>query len=94
MEELKMTPISPSINRPILLMGCERVPLIWTGIIVISVILPDMLNPIKLAVAIGIWFLAVTVLRLTAKKDPNLLQIYFRRLKYKAFYPAFSRVFE
>jgi len=93
MDDLKYTPVSPSINRPILLLGCERNPIITIGLILASLLLPDMFNPIKFAVVITLWLVALKILQTTAKKDPNLLTIYFRRLKYKAFYPAFSRVF-
>lgn len=88
---LRFTPMSPSINRPILLLGCERSPLIWIGILCAALMLTNLTNWINIVAALSLWFISLKVLRLLAKKDPHLIQIYFRRLQYNAYYPAVSR---
>jgi len=42
---------------------------------------------------VTLWAFALYVLRLMAKSDPQLRQVYLRHRKYKAYYPARSTPF-
>ncbi len=74
-------------------MGGERVPVIFTIVLSALIMLSD-INVVRITLGILFWILAMGILRLMAKTDPHLSQIYLRRLKYKAFYPAFSRAYK
>ena len=43
---------------------------------------------------IGLWFTSLYLLRLMAKADPQLRQVYLRHRRYRAFYPARSSAFK
>lgn len=90
MSRLRQIPVSSSLNRPVFLLGAERKPVIITLALTSLIILSDM-SPVKVLLGLVFWSFAMSLLRLLAKADPHLIQIYLKRLKYKAFYPAFSR---
>jgi type IV secretory pathway TrbD component len=90
MSRLRQIPVSSSLNRPILLLGAERKPVIIVMVLTGLLILSD-ISVFKLVLAFVFWVIAMGLLRLMAKADPHLIQIYVRRLKYKTFYPACSR---
>lgn len=90
MSRLRQISVSRSLNRPILLLGAERKPVIITLVLTGLLILSD-ISLFRIILGIVFWVIAMGLLRLMAKADPNLIQIYLRRLKYKAFYPACSR---
>jgi len=90
MRRLREIPVSSSLNRPILLLGAERKPVIFTLVLTSLLILSD-ISLFKIILGMVFCAFAMGLLRLMAKADPHLIQIYLRRLKYKAFYPACSR---
>ena len=90
MGRLRQIPVSSSLNRPILLLGAERKPVIIILVLTALMILSD-ISLFKILLGLVFWAFAMGLLRLMAKVDPHLIQIYLRRLKYKAFYPACSR---
>lgn len=90
MGRLRQIPVSSSLNRPILLLGAERKPVIIILVLTALMILSD-ISLLKMLLGLVFWAFAMGLLRLMAKVDPHLIQIYLRRLKYKAFYPACSR---
>jgi type IV secretion system protein TrbD len=89
---LKRKTFASSLNRPILLLGGERKPVIASALLSLLMVLSDPLNVFRDLIAFGIWLLLIGALRLMAKADPCLIKIYMARLKYKAYYPAVSRV--
>ncbi len=93
MGALRHLPFSRSLNRPLHLLGGERKPVIIAALLALLLFLSD-ISLLKLVLAIVIWSVSMAVLRLMAKADPALSQVYFRRLKYKAYYPALSRAYE
>ena len=88
---LKRKAFSTSLNRPVLLLGGERKPVIVSALLSLMLLLSDM-NVCRFFLALGLWLLLIAALRLMAKADPCLIKIYLSRLKYKAYYPAVSRV--
>jgi type IV secretion system protein TrbD len=91
MSELRRIPFSRVLHRPNLLLGGERQWVILLGVLASGLILSD-IAPLKIILGITLWSVGLSLLRLMAKVDPDLSQVYFRRLKYKRFYPAQSRV--
>lgn len=89
---LKRKTFSTSLNRPVLLLGGERKPVIMSAILSLMLLLSDPFNVFRFALALGLWLLFIAALRMMAKADPCLIKIYLARLKYKAYYPAVSRV--
>ncbi len=90
---LNRVPFNRSINRPLLLLGGERKLVILSGVLAFMLFLSD-ISLLKFILAFLLWIGAMSLLRLMAKRDPQLSKIYLRRLKYKAYYPAHSRLFK
>jgi type IV secretory pathway TrbD component len=90
MSRLRRLPFSRTLHRPNLLLGGERPWVIMLGVIAAGLILSD-ISVLKILVGVGVWTIGLALLRQMAKADPYLSQIYFRRLKYRRFYPAQSR---
>ena len=80
-----------SLTRPILMMGCEREPLIVSAVIAVTLVF--MLGNLILALAgVAFWIVAVGVMQRMTKADPQLSKIYLRHSRYRTFYPAQSCV--
>ena len=90
MSKLRQIPFSRTLHRPNLLLGGERPWVILLGVIAAGLILSD-ISVLKILLGLGIWTVGLGLLRQMAKADPYLSQVYFRRLKYRRFYPAQSR---
>ena len=90
METLRRTPFPRALHRPNLLLGGERRLVIITAALALGLFLSD-ISLLKGILALVSWTMALAVLRLMAKIDPQLSQIYLRYLKYRKFYPAQSR---
>lgn len=92
MDKLRHIPIRRSLNRPILLMGGERILVMINITIICALIFGVGINKLTVITALllatlGMWFLSRI-----AKSDPQMTQIYLRHIKYKEFYPAQSSV--
>ncbi|MGD0475615.1 MAG: conjugal transfer protein TrbD [Candidatus Velthaea sp.] len=80
-----------SLTRPLLMMGCEREPLMISAIIAVTLVF--MLGNLVLAIAgVAFWVISVAVLGRMAKADSQMTKIYLRHVKYRSFYPAGSAV--
>jgi type IV secretion system protein TrbD len=87
---LEAKPIPRVLSRHNLLMGGEREPVLISGLVFGGVAVSSM--TIVAIVSCGLlWFLSLAVWRWMAKADPQLTRIYQRNLKYRSYYPAFSR---
>lgn len=49
------------------------------------------LNLVSAVIAAALWLIAVGLLRMAAKADPFMRQVYFRQRRYRGYYPARSR---
>ncbi len=87
---LRRIPIRRVANRPNLFMGGDREIVMFVGLMAGALIFSAQ-NLIATIYGIGLWFSALFLLRLMAKADPQLRQVYLRHRKYKAYYPAKSR---
>ena len=90
MSGLRHTEIRRVLYRPYLLLGGERNLVLVTGIACSSLIVLG-LNIIGAVIGTGIWLVSLGLLRLMAKFDPQLSQVYLRYIKYQPYYPARSR---
>ena len=80
-----------SLTRPLLMMGCEREPLIISAVLAATLVF--MLGNLFFAiVGVLFWVIAVGVLQRMAKSDHQLSSIYLRHTKYRTFYSAQSSV--
>jgi len=78
-----------ALTRPLLLMGCEREPLLISATIAVTMVF--VLGKIVFAIAgVAFWVLAVAVLQRMAKSDYELSKVYVRHVRYASFYAAQS----
>ena len=87
---LAAKPIPRVLSRHNLLMGGERELVLVSALLCAGVAVSSM--TIVAALACGsLWLLSLAVFRWMAKADPQLSRVYQRHLKYRGYYPAFSR---
>jgi type IV secretory pathway TrbD component len=80
-----------SLTRPLLMMGCEREPLIVSALLAVTLVF--MLGNLVFAIGgVAFWVISVAVLARMAKSDHQMSTIYVRHSKYRTFYPAESSV--
>ena len=79
-----------SVNRPNLLMGCEREPILVIGLLCAMLVFA-LLTFWSIVLGIGAWLIALYALRKMAKVDPIMTKVYSRHLRYAPFYPAQPR---
>jgi type IV secretion system protein VirB3 len=78
-----------ALTRPLLLMGCEREPLLMSATLAVALVF--VLGKIVFAiVGVAFWVLAVAVLQRLAKADHEMTKVYVRHVRYKTFYAAQS----
>lgn len=83
---LRTAPIHRALNRPNLVMGCDREMIQFAGLV--SGTMVFYILEWKSAVAgVCLWFIALFVLRRMAKADPYLRMIYLRNKSYRPYYP-------
>jgi len=89
---LRTIPIRQSGNRPNLFMGGDRELVMFSGLLAFTLIFSAFEFKATLF-GIVLWAFALYALRLMAKNDPLLRQVYLRHRKYNAYYPARSTPF-
>lgn len=90
MKDLRQTPLHRALYRPQMIMGGERKPMLFCLFVAAMLAITSM-NLVGLVAGLLIYVVSVWGLRKLAKVDPFMILVYFRQLKYKAFYAAFSR---
>ncbi|WVT78005.1 conjugal transfer protein TrbD (plasmid) [Sinorhizobium chiapasense] len=79
--------IHRALSRPNLLMGADRELVLLTGLA--SVILIFVVLTLYSALfGIAVWIVIVGLLRMMAKTDPLMRQVYIRHISYKPHYKA------
>lgn len=81
---MRKVKIARALTRPALMAGCERIPLIALGMFCAIVAITMNLYLFILAIVIG--FVGVGVLRRMAKKDPMMITLYLRHIKFNRSY--------
>lgn len=92
-------PIHPSLVRPVLLAGAERIVTIcWMAFCacILATAIPAGIASwrfgISLAAVIGLWGIGMGFFRSFAKFDAQGFGIYWRHIKYRGFYPATAKL--
>lgn len=87
---LNVIPIERALWRRHLFLGGEREPVMLTaGLCVIMGGLS--FNWVAIVVSVVVWLVAIAAFRWMAKCDPRMFAIYRRSLKYRAYYPPYTR---
>lgn len=89
---LRQVPIRRAAHRHNLFLGCDRELVMLSGLIC-SVLIFVAMDWTSFIVGTLFWFFTLGGLRLMAKKDPLLRQVYMRHRLYKKYYPARSTPF-
>ena len=77
--------IHRALSRPTLLFGADRELVLMTGLTAVILIFV-VLTLVSAAVGFTIWVVVVGLLRMMAKADPLLRQVYLRHMRYRAHY--------
>lgn len=89
---LRMIPIRRAGNRHSLFMGGDRELVMFTGLLAGSLVFAA--QEWKATIfGLLLWFTSLYLLRLMAKSDSYLRQVYMRHRRYKGYYPARSTPF-
>lgn len=89
---LRTIPIRRSGNRASLFMGGDREMVMFSGLLSGILVLATQ-DVVSIIAGIVLWFFSIKVLRLMAKSDPYLRQVYLRHQKYQSHYLARSTPF-
>lgn len=81
-------PIHAALVRPILLAGAERELVVIEATVVFCLIFGPGFHLMTLALAALLGTVGHSLLVLAAKRDPQMLRVYARHLRYQSFYPA------
>lgn len=89
---LRTIPIRRAGNRESLFMGGDRELVMFSGLLAGALIFSA--QDLRATIfGIVLWFSALYILRLAAKADPRLRQVYLRHRHYKTYYPPRSTPF-
>lgn len=86
---LERNAIHRALSRPNLLLGADRELVLLTGLAAIILIFV-VLTLYSALLGVAVWTLVVSVLRMMAKADPMMRQIYLRHIFYRPGYRATS----
>jgi type IV secretion system protein VirB3 len=78
--------IARALTRPALIAGCERIPLIALGMI--CIVMTITMKLYLVLSSLGVAFIGIGILRRMAKKDPIMVTIYLRHIKFNRLYQA------
>jgi type IV secretion system protein VirB3 len=71
-------------------LGGDRELVLFSGLLAFVLTVPSF-QWVAIATGIGLWMVALFLLRLMAKADPRMRYVYLRQLRYRRYYPARSR---
>ncbi|MBK5570831.1 conjugal transfer protein TrbD [Ensifer sp. 2YAB10] len=89
LSRLQRNRIHRALSRPNLLMGADRELVLITGLAAVILIFV-VLTPYSVLFGTALWFAIIGILRLMAKSDPLIRQVYLRHISYKPYYRATS----
>lgn len=90
---LRVTPLRRAGNRESLFMGGDRELIMFSMLLAFALVFSAM--EFRATVyGIILWIFCLYVLRLMAKSDPKMRQVYLRHRRYKRYYPARSTPFK
>lgn len=77
--------IHRALSRSTLLWGADREMVLLTGLMAVILIFV-LLTVVTTIIGVVIWIVAVGILRMMAKADPDMRRIYLRQMKYRHYY--------
>ncbi|MFC0804658.1 MULTISPECIES: conjugal transfer protein TrbD [Sinorhizobium] len=86
---LQRNRIHRALSRPNLLMGADRELVLLTGLAAVILIFV-VLTIYSALFGIAVWIVIIGLLRMMAKSDPLMRQVYIRHISYKPYYKATS----
>jgi type IV secretory pathway TrbD component len=84
-------PFHQSANRPHLLLGGDRELVLVSGVLA-AILIFAVMTWWSIVAGLVLWLAAVAVLARMGKVDPLLRHVYIRHVRYRAFYPAKSKL--
>jgi type IV secretory pathway TrbD component len=91
MESPREMPFHQSANRPHLLLGGDRELVLVSGVLA-AILIFAVMTWWSMVAGLVLWLAAAAVLARMGKVDPLLRHVYIRHVRYRAFYPAKSRL--
>jgi type IV secretion system protein TrbD len=85
--ETRTVPIYQSLHRHSMFFGAERTPAMLAALIAGLVGIGG-LSVITTVAAVLFWMSVIGVLRMIAKRDPLMSQVFLRHIKQQTYYPA------
>ena len=85
MSGLRRHRIHRALSRPNLLMGADRELVLITGLAAVILIFV-VLTVYSAIFGVAVWIVIVGALRMTAKSDPMMRQVYLRHISYRPMY--------
>lgn len=87
--ELARSPIHRALSRPNLLMGADR-ELVLLGGLAAVILIFVVLTWYAALFGVATWLVTIGLLRMMAKVDPLMRQVYIRHISYRPYYPPTS----
>ena len=84
---LRRNRIHRALSRPNLLMGADRELVLITGLAAVILIFV-VLTVYSALFGVAVWVVIVGLLRMMAKADPLMRQVYIKHISYKPYYKA------
>lgn len=85
MSSLRRHRIHRALSRPNLLMGADRELMLITGLAAVILIFV-VLTVYSAIFGVAVWIVIVGALRMMAKSDPMMRQVYLRHISYRPIY--------
>ncbi|MBD9452597.1 MAG: conjugal transfer protein TrbD [Rhizobium altiplani] len=82
---LQRNRIHRALSRPNLLMGADRELVLITGLAA-AILIFVVLTVYSVVFGVAVWIVVIGLLRMLAKSDPLMRQVYIRHISYKPFY--------
>ncbi|MDX0694634.1 conjugal transfer protein TrbD [Sinorhizobium medicae] len=86
---LQRNRVHRALSRPNLLLGADRELVLITGLAAVILIFV-VLTIYSALFGVAVWIVIVGFLRMMAKSDPLMRQVYLRHISYKPYYRATS----
>ncbi len=90
MDKPREITIHQSVNRPQLLLGCDRELILFAAVIAAALAF-SVATWWGVVAGVTLWLCSVAVLSRVAKADPLMKAVYLRHIKYQHYYPACAR---
>ena len=91
-DELPFTTIHRSLVRPLLVMECEREPMMYVALISLLIFVSGQLRLWYIVSSLVFFLVSLAFLRAIAKADPFMYRVFVRHIRLKRYYPAIPQI--